>query len=68
MSWTNLSSVKSGMKYIFVEIGINDCVSGNITDIKARYASLINQLKTDAMFYDVLKAKAHTLAHRAGLE
>ena len=32
----------------FVEIGINDCVSGNITDIKARYASLINQLKTDA--------------------
>lgn len=28
----------------------------------------VNQLKTDAMFYDVLKAKAHTLAHRAGLE
>jgi len=28
----------------------------------------VNQLKTDDMFYEVLQAKAHKLAHRAGLE
>lgn len=28
----------------------------------------VKKLKTDTMFYDVLKAKAHALAHRAGLE
>lgn len=28
----------------------------------------VNKLKTDEMFYEVLQAKAHKLAHRAGLE
>ena len=28
----------------------------------------VNKLKTDAMFYDILKTKAHILAHRAGIE
>ena len=28
----------------------------------------VTKLKTDDMFYNVLKAKAHLLAHRAGLE
>ncbi len=28
----------------------------------------VSKLKTDPVFYDILKAKAHTLAHYAGLE
>jgi len=39
-------------------------------DIRAIYkqGQPVNKLKTDSMFYDVLKAKAHLLAQRAGLE
>lgn len=40
------------------------------TDIKKIYKQgvPVNKLKTDDMFYDMLKTKAQILAHRAGIE
>jgi lysophospholipase L1-like esterase len=47
--WNALSGgVKSAINYVFVQIGINDINNGTISEIMARYQTLIDTINTDA--------------------